>query len=182
MLSERGGVLVDFDAIARIVQQPGKPAFCDIVDFFGEQILKPDGELDRKKLSTIVFQDDEKRRQLEHFTHPRIFEEYERQIEGCLKDNPDAIIQVVIPLLIENNLQTMFDKIVLVYVSRIEQLKRLMKRDGISKQTAERILAAQLPIDEKRPYAHFVIDNSQTLEQTRHQVEALWERLLGLRG
>jgi dephospho-CoA kinase len=181
MLSELGGLLIDFDTLARITQQPGKPAFRDIVDFFGEQILTQDGELDRKKLSAIVFQDVEKRRRLEHFTHPRIFEEYERQIERYSNENPDAIIQVVIPLLIENNLQSMFDKTVLVYISETEQLKRLMKRDGISKQSAERILAAQLPIDEKRQYADFVIDNTQTLEQTRRQVEALWERLSTLR-
>lgn len=181
MLSELGGLLIDFDRLARIIQQPGKPAFRDIVDFFGERILTQDGELDRKKLSAIVFRDVEKRRRLEHFTHPRIFEEYERQIERYSNENPDAIIQVVIPLLIENNLQSMFDKTVLVYISETEQLKRLMKRDGISKQSAERILAAQLPIDEKRQYADFVIDNTQTLEQTRRQVEALWERLSTLR-
>jgi dephospho-CoA kinase len=181
MLSDLGALLIDFDSLARIAQQPGKPAFRDIVDFFGEQILTRDGELDRKQLAAIVFRDVEKRRRLEHFTHPRIFEEYERQFERYSNQNPDAIIQVVIPLLIENNLQSMFDKIVLVFISKTEQIKRLMIRDGISKRSAERILAAQLPIDEKRQYADFIIDNTQTLEQTRRQVEALWERLSNLR-
>lgn len=181
MLTDLGSPLVDFDVLARVVQQPGKPAFRDIVGYFGEQILAQDGTLDRKKLSAIVFRDDEKRRRLEHFTHPRIFDEYEKQIERYADENPDTIIQVVVPLLIEVNLQSMFDKIVLVYISQAEQLERLMKRDGISKQTAKRILATQLPIDEKRKYADFVIDNTRSLEQTRRQVEALWTQLSILR-
>jgi dephospho-CoA kinase len=180
MLSELGSPMIEFDLLARIVQQPGKPAYEEIVDFFGQQVLQPDGELDRKKISEIVFQDSEKLRRLEEMTHPRIHEEYENQVERCIEENPRAIIQVVIPLLIEKNLQAMFDKLLLVYVPLHEQIKRLMKRDGISRERAESILSAQLSIEEKKKYADYIVDNSRTLDITRQQVVDLWEKLTRL--
>ncbi|MBN1652446.1 MAG: dephospho-CoA kinase [Deltaproteobacteria bacterium] len=181
MLSRLGSPLIDFDLLARVVQQPGKPAFRDIVSFFGTNVLRPEGDLDRKKLSQIVFQDEHKRRRLEHFTHPRILKEYRKQITRLTSEKPAAIIQIVVPLLIEADLQHMFDKLILVYVAQEEQLRRLMKRDGISKPRAQRILAAQLSIEDKRRYADYVIDNSLSLEHTQKQVERLWRQLTQLK-
>jgi dephospho-CoA kinase len=180
MLSELGSPMIEFDLLTRIVQQPGKPAYKEIVGFFGEQVLQPDGELDRKKISEIVFQDSEKLRRLEEITHPRIHEEYGNQVERCIKENPRAIIQVVIPLLIEKNLQAMFDKLLLVYVPLHDQIKRLMRRDAISQERAESILSTQLSIEEKKKYADYIVDNSRTLDITRQQVVELWEKLTRL--
>lgn len=177
MLEELGAPIIDFDVLAREVVQPGQPAYNDIVDYFGRQVLQEDGTLDRKKMSDIVFSDLEKRKKLESFTHPRIQEEFIRDLHEITSKNPEAIVQVVIPLLIEINLQYLFHKIVVVYVSPEVQVERLAERDGISRDQAANILKSQLPIDEKASYADFVIDNNGTVEETRRQVEALWGKL-----
>ena len=177
MLRELGAPIIDFDLIARKVVEPGTPALREIVDYFGKQVLQEDGTLDRKAVSDIVFRDFEKRKKLEGFTHPRIHEEFEKQVREIAEKNPDAVIQVVIPLLIELNLQYMFHKILVVYIPMEEQVKRLAKRDGITIEEAANILKSQLPIDEKVGYADFVIHNEDSPEQTLDQVKEVWEKL-----
>ncbi len=180
MLEELGAPMIDLDVIARQVVEPGKPAFDEIVDYFGKQVLQEDGYIDRKKLSGIVFSDPEKRKKLESLTHPRIMEEMARQVNEIAERAPGSIIQVVVPLLIELNLQYVFHKILVVHIPPEMQIDRLAERDGISKEEAANILKAQLPIDEKVGYADFVIHNDKTPEETRKQVEELWETLKGL--
>ncbi|MBW2348085.1 MAG: dephospho-CoA kinase [Deltaproteobacteria bacterium] len=177
MLEELGAPIIDFDVLARRVVEPGKPAWKEIVDYFGRQVLNEDETLDRKKLSSIVFRDLEKRKKLEGFTHPRIGEEFLREVEEITRTDPNAIIQVVIPLLIELNLQFQFHKILVVYISAEEQIRRLAGRDGISEEEAANILKAQLPIDEKIGYADYVIHNEGSLEETKKEVEELWKVL-----
>jgi dephospho-CoA kinase len=182
MLEEMGAPVIDFDVVAREVVEPGKAAYQDIVAYFGDGILQADRTIDRKKLSGIVFQDREKRKKLEGFTHARIALEYIRQSNDIAARRPNAIIQVAVPLLIEANLQHLFHKILVVYVPRETQIARLTLRDGISREEAERILAAQMPIDDKLRHADFVIHNEGTLEETRRQVEALWKSLQQLQS
>jgi dephospho-CoA kinase len=177
MLSELGAPIIDFDLIARQVVEPEKPAWKEIVEYFGKQVLQEDGTLDRKKMSDIVFRDIEKRKKLESFTHPRINEEFQRQVDEIAGKDPDAIIQVVIPLLIELNLQYIFHKLLVVYVPRQEQVERLAKRDGITREEAENILKAQMPIDEKVGYADYIINNEGSPDETEKEVKALWGKL-----
>jgi dephospho-CoA kinase len=173
MLSDLGVPAIDFDILARQVVEPGKPAWNDIVEYFGKQVLAEDDTLDRKKISKIIFNDFEKRKKLENFTHPRIHEEFIKQIDLIVEKNPGAVIQAVIPLLIELNLQYMFHKTILVYIPPEQQIERLSKRDGISKKEAANILKAQLPIDQKLEYADFVIRNDDSISETKKQVEEL---------
>ena len=177
MLEELGAPIIDFDLIARQVVEPGKPAFKQIVDYFGKQILLEDGTLDRKKLSKSVFQDLEKRKKLESFTHPRIYEAFLKQVNEITEKGSEAVIQVVVPLLIESNLQYMFDRLLVVYIPQEQQIERLVERDGISREEAADMLKAQLPIDEKLGYADFVVDNQGSVEETRKQVEDIWQTL-----
>jgi dephospho-CoA kinase len=177
ILGELGAPLIDFDLLARQVVEPGKPAWKEIVDYFGREVVQDDGRIDRRRLSEIVFQDEAKRKRLESFTHPRIFEEFHRQVKEITSRDPDAIIQAGIPLLIELNLQHRFDKVLLVYAPPKTQIDRLMKRDQISREAAMNILKAQMPIDEKLRLADFVIRNEGSLEDTRKQVEAVWQEL-----
>jgi dephospho-CoA kinase len=177
MLEKLGAPVIDYDVIAREIVEPGKPAWKDIVACFGEDVLKEDRRIDRKKLSDIVFLDTEKRKKLEGFTHPRIIEEAERQADEIARKNPKAIIQVAVPLLIEINIQHKFHKVLLVYVPRETQIERLLKRDAITREAAESILRAQMSIDEKLRYADFVIHNEGTLDETARQVEQVWEEL-----
>jgi len=181
MLTELGSPLIDFDLLARKVVEPGTQGYQQIVDYFGQQVLKENGELDRKKLSGIVFGDIEKRKKLESFTHPYIYDEFFKAIEQITQEKPDAVIQVSVPLLIELNLQFLFDKLLVVYVKPETQAKRLAARDGISIAEAENIMKSQLPIDEKAGYADFVIENEGSLEETKRQVLDSWEKIHQMR-
>lgn len=177
MLEERGAEVIDFDLIAREIVEPGKPAWRDIVGCFGEGILRADGSLDRERLSDLIFRDPERRRELEGFTHPRIDAEFVRRVRDIGRRDPDAVIQADIPLLIEIGLQRLFHRILVVYVPREVQIERLVLRDGISREKAEDILRAQMPIDEKTSHADFVIHNEGSLAETERQVEELWKNL-----
>jgi dephospho-CoA kinase len=177
MLEELGARTIDFDVLSRVVVEPDKPAWKDIVAFFGEQILAEDRTLDRTKLREIVFQDLEKKKKLESFQHPRIFEEFIKQVEQYAGENPNVIIQAVVPLLIEVNMQSLFHNILMVYASEDEQKKRLMSRDGASEEMAMNMIRSQLTVDEKKGYCDLVVDNSGSLNQTRQQVKKLWQKL-----
>ena len=177
MLEELGAPLIDFDLIARQVVEPGTHGLEAIVNYFGKHILAEDGTLDRKKLSKIVFKDFEKRKKLESFTHPPIYEEFFKLINAIAQKNPDAVIQVSIPLLIEQGMQHAFDNLIIVYVSHKIQVERLAQRDGISIKEASNILKSQLPIDKKVGFANFIINNETTVEETRKQVNKMWQEL-----
>ena len=177
MLGELGAPIVDFDLIARQVVEPDEPAWKKVVAYFGEQVLLPDRTIDRQKLSKIVFGDMEKRKKLEEFTHPPIYEEFLKQVNDIAAKDPDAIIQVVVPLLVELNLQYMFDKLLVVHISSELQVTRLAARNDITEEEAAGMLRAQLPIDEKVMYADFVIYNDGPIEEARKQAEDLWAQL-----
>jgi dephospho-CoA kinase len=180
MLVEKGAVLIDFDDLAREVVVPGQPAYQEIVTFFGPEVLQPDQTLDRKKIAQIVFQDQEKKEKLETMIHPRTYELYVDRVAEMIKKDPDVLIQTVIPLMIELKLHTLFHKVLLVYAAPQVQIQRLMTRDKISKPEAARIIRNQLPIDLKKPFADFIIQNGGSLDQTRQQVEVLWLQILEL--
>jgi dephospho-CoA kinase len=180
MLEELGAPIIDFDVLSRIVVEPDKPAWKDIVAYFGEQILKEDRTLDREKMRDIVFKDMEKRKKLESFIHPRLGAEFARLVEQYAAQDPNIIIQTVIPLLIETNMHPIFHHLLMVYVPEEVQVKRLVERDRSSEEMARSILRAQLPIEEKKMYCDLVIDNSGTLEETRQKVAELWETLKDL--
>jgi dephospho-CoA kinase len=182
MLEEMGAPMIDFDLLARRVVEPDKPAWRDIVAYFGEQALKEDQTLDRESVAKIVFADREKRKMLESFTHPRIREEFVAEVRAIRQKDPNAIIQAVVPLLIESNLQSVFDHLVVVHAPADVQIVRLMERDDLTREGVEARLRAQIPIDEKAGHADTVIDNSGSLENTHRQVEELWERLRELRA
>jgi dephospho-CoA kinase len=177
LLAEKGAPVIDFDLLARKVVEPDRPAWKDIVAFFGEQVLREDRTLDRGKLSDLVFRDLEKRKKLESFTHPHIQAEFISELQAIVARDPEAIVQVDVPLLIEQNLQYLFHHTLVVYVPREVQIDRLMEREGIGREEALVRLQAQMPIDEKVGYADFVIHNEGTLEETRRQVNDLWEKL-----
>ena len=177
MLAELGARTIDFDVLSRVVVEPGKPAWKDIVAFFGEQVLCEDQTLDREKLRDIVFKDMEKKKKLESFQHPRIGEEFIELVKQYAGEDPNAIIQVVVPLLIEVNMHPLFHNILMVYATEEAQKKRLMRRDGSSEEMAMNMIRSQLSVEEKKGFCDLIIDNSGSLEETRKQVEKLWQKL-----
>lgn len=177
LLKEMGAEVIDFDQLARLVVEPGKPALKDISEIFGRETLDAKGNLDRKKLSNVVFKDAEKRKKLEEITHSRISEEFISRVTEIANSRPDAIITAAVPLLIEVNMQGLFDRIIVVHIPHGDQVERLMKRDGISREHSLNILNAQLPIEDKLKFADYVIDNENSFENTREQAEELWQNL-----
>ena len=181
MLEELGARTIDFDILSRVVVEPGKPAWDDIVAYFGKQVLRADQTLDREKLREIVFRDIEQKKKLEGFLHPRISEEFIKMVDDYTRKDPTAIIQAVVPLLIETNMQAFFHNILMVYTTEAEQKRRLMARDGCSEEMAMNMIRSQLAVEEKKGYCDLIIDNSGPEQETRKQVEKLWQKLKKLR-
>ncbi len=177
MLQELGAPTIDFDHLSRVVVEPGKPAWKEVVDDFGREILLPDQTLNRRMIRTLVFSDAQKRKKLEEILHPKIYKEYQTQLPTLMTHHPNGIIQVVVPLLFEAKLQSGFDQTLLVYAPEEMQIQRLMARDQTSRPQALQIIRTQMPIEEKRRYADFIIDNSGPPEETRRQVQEVWEKL-----
>jgi dephospho-CoA kinase len=179
MLRERGAAIVDADRVAREVVEPGEPALQEIVNRFGSEILNEDGTLNRKKLGGIVFADPARRKELEAITHPAIRARMRERMAALASEDPDRLIVADIPLLFEGGLQRQYECVLLVYVPREIQKERLMKRDGLTEAEAEKRLAAQMDIEEKKRLADYVIDNRGTLEETSRQVDEFLRSLDG---
>ena len=177
MFKDEGAHVIDFDYLARLVVEPDKPAWRDIVDYFGPEILSSDGTLNRSALAEIVFSDDKSRKALERFTHPRIFEERDALIKAIKRKDPSSIVIVDFPLLFELGLDKMFDKVILAYVPRAVQIRRAIKRGCLGKEEAERRLNAQIAIEEKRSLSDYSIDNQGSLNDTRDQVRKVIREL-----
>jgi len=175
MLKARGAILIDADVIAREVVEPGQPALQQLAQHFGQEIILSDGRLDRKALGGIVFGDEAKRKELNNILHPSIRREIQSRMHKYAFSDPDKLIVVDIPLLYESGYDSMFEQIMVVYVPREIQLKRLMHRDGFTPSEAEARLNTQMPIEDKKNLADVLIDNSGNLDTTEAQIEAFWK-------
>jgi dephospho-CoA kinase len=175
LLVERGAVLIDADRIAREIVEPGSPALDRISERFGEAVLDQTGRLNRRRLADIVFNDLEARKALESITHPEIRSIMRRRMEEAEKVDPSRLVVVDVPLLYESRLETMFQGVMVVYVPVDIQRARLMERDHFTVEEADARIQAQLSIEHKKTMADYVIDNSGSIEQTRHQIDRFWQ-------
>ena len=177
IFEKRGAKIFDYDVVAREVVEPDTPAWKDIVEYFGESILNDDRSLDRAKIGDIVCPDPEERKKLEGFIYPRLFEEYSRRIREIEQNDPDALVLADTPLLFEAHLEGMFDKIVVVYATREQQIQRLTERDGLDRDAVLARLDAQIPTEEKLDRADYVIQNCDSIEDMEREVNALFDKL-----
>ncbi|KAE8742140.1 hypothetical protein FOCC_FOCC012347 [Frankliniella occidentalis] len=170
---ENGIPVVDADAIAREVVEPGTNAWKKIKEVFGEEVLLPTGYLNREKLGEIIFADATKRRMLNEWTHPEIhrtimFEALKHFLTG------NNYIVLDLPLLFESGVMLQYiHKVICVTCTPEQQLERLMKRNTMAKTLAQQRIAAQMPLEEKCEKAHYVIDNTNELEETRKQAQRI---------
>jgi dephospho-CoA kinase len=178
LFREKGAYIVDFDMLAHEAEAPGSTAWKEIIAHFGKKILNEDGTINRERLGTIVFRDRKQLEKLNAIVHPSLFNEWKRTIEAIHLQKEDAIIISDIPLLIEVGWHEYVDLVILVYISPEEQIKRIMNRNGYSRHDAMDRLNSQMPIDEKVPYAHFIINNEGPVEETRKIVDNVWLQLL----
>lgn len=182
MFRRKGAEIIDADHIAREVVEPGTEGLARIVREFGPGMLDEEGKLNRERLGARIFQNPAEREKLNRLLHPLIVDSMRAKTEKIKKEkDPDLLIWDV-PLLIEGNLTQWVEAVILVYTPKEIQLERLMKRNALSKEEAEKRILAQMDIEEKKKYADYMIDNRGTLSETERQVDQLWKQLISKSG
>lgn len=172
MLKAKGYTIVDADIAAREVVNIGEDAYYGIIEAFGKEILLEDGNIDRKKLGSIVFHNTEKRLLLNSIVHPAVRNYMQKKKAEAIEDGKQTII-MDIPLLFESKLTYMVDKTILVFVDPNIQKERLMKRNHLSEEDAIARIRSQMPLKEKIQLSDAVIDNNETLEETKKQLNKI---------
>jgi dephospho-CoA kinase len=174
---ELGCRLLDADTTAREVVLPGTAGLAAVVEEFGLEVLQTDGTLDRKQLGAVVFGDEKKRKRLNAILHPRIIERQDQILQQWEKEEPDGIGIVDAALMIESGGYKRFDKLIVVHCRPEVQLERLMLRDRLSRDEAQKRIDSQMPQEEKQRYADYLIDTSDGFELTRKRTKAVYDQL-----
>ncbi|HEX8284340.1 MAG TPA: dephospho-CoA kinase [Pyrinomonadaceae bacterium] len=177
LLAEMGCRVVDADEVARRVVEPGTEGLRAVVGAFGERVLRPDGTLDRAQLGEVVFADEGKRKLLNSLLHPLIIAEQDELMRGWEREDPRGVAVVDAALLIESGGYKRFDKVIVVHCRPEAQLERLMRRNSLSREDAERRIAAQMPQEEKLRHADFAIDTSEGFDDTRRRAAEVYAAL-----
>lgn len=181
MLAGLGAAIIDADRLTREVQSPGSEGLREIEEAFGGEVILPDGSLNRRRLGQIIFHDKDSLELLDSIVHPRVIErtrEILRQMQTAAKEDGRVHIAVVdAPLLLEAGVDKIVDEVWVVALPREEQAKRLMRREGYSRDEALSRIDSQMPLEEKEKRAEHIIDNRGTVLETREQVFTLWQSL-----
>jgi dephospho-CoA kinase len=177
MFRELGAVIIDADQVARLVVEPGQPAWKEIVERFGKEVLNPDGTINRSRLGEIVFRDEEKREELNRITHPRIIERIKEIIEKYRKEGAKIVIIEAALIVEKGGMKPIIDDLIVVTADEETQMRRLTQMVGLSQEDALLRIKSQMPTSEKIKHATYVIDNSGGLEETREQVKKVWEMI-----
>jgi dephospho-CoA kinase len=176
MMGELGCHILNADKMAHALIAPGEPAYEEIRRKFGPNILSADGSVDRARLAAVVFDDADRLQSLNAIVHPRVLRELDRESEQLSRSDPHGVAVVEAALLIESGYHERLDRLVLVTCTREQQLERLTNPTfgrAMSREQAEKRIAAQMPMEQKRKLAHDEIDCSGSLDSTRSQVAKL---------
>ncbi|WP_218038107.1 dephospho-CoA kinase [Acrocarpospora pleiomorpha] len=174
-LAARGALVIDADLIAREVVEPGTPGLAEITATFGDTILRPDGTLNREALGRIVFTDPDRLKALNAIVHPKVGA---RVAELQHTAPEDAIVVYDVPLLAENNLASMYDKVIVVDADDTTRLTRLTTIRGMTPEDAQARIAAQSTREARLAIADIIIDNNGPLSALDAQVAELWHELI----
>ncbi|NJM53513.1 MAG: dephospho-CoA kinase [Blastocatellia bacterium] len=177
VLRELGAVALDSDRTAREVVEPNTRGWQLIVENFGESVLQSDKQIDRVKLGAIIFADEAKRQLLNSIVHPLVFEAQNQWLVARETENPQNIAIVDAALMIESGGYKRFDKLIVVWCKPEIQLERLMARNNLSEVEALKRINAQMPQEEKKRFADYLIDTSEGFEATKLQTIEIFERL-----
>ncbi|WP_345802390.1 dephospho-CoA kinase [Microbacterium sp. AZCO] len=176
-LAERGAVVVDADAIVRDVQQPGSPVLADIAAEFGPHMIRSDGSLDRARLGSRVFGDDDAVKRLNAIVHPAVRLESARRFAEAFAADPDAVVVYDVPLLVEARVDDPWQLIVVAHAPAEVRTCRLVELRDMSEADAAARIASQVSDDARLAVADVVIDTTGSLEDTLRQTDDLWDRL-----
>jgi dephospho-CoA kinase len=177
VLAEFGCHLLDADETAREVVEPGSPALRDVVAAFGPDILRDDGSLDRAKLGALVFADANMRAKLNSILHPYIIAKQDEQLREWEAIDPGGIAIVDAALMIESGGYRRFDKIIVVHCRPEVQLQRVMERNNLSREEAEKRIGAQMAQEEKKKFADYLIDTSDGFDAARKRAGEVYGEL-----
>jgi len=177
VLAELGCHVLDADQTAREVVEPGSPALLEVIAKFGDSVIKSDGTLDRVALGALVFADAGKRSILNSILHPYIIAQQDERLREWEALDPDGIAVVDAALMIESGGYKRFDKLIVVHCRTDVQLERLMSRDNLIRAEAERRIAAQMPQEEKKKFADYLIDTSDGFEAARRGAVEVYGKL-----
>jgi dephospho-CoA kinase len=177
VLRDLGAHIIDADKIVHDLLSPGEDACSEVIGHFGGSIQLPDGSIDRRMLGDIIFNHPDERAWLNNCIHPRVFQAYQTQVHHLRERQPDAIVVMDAALLIETGYHKKMDKLIVVYAKQKDQVKRLMERDRFTLKQALARISSQMPLDEKRKYADYVIDNTGTREVSEQQTREVFEKL-----
>ena len=177
LLRDAGIHVLDADVTSREVVAAGTRGLDAVVTEFGIDVLTPAGEMDRKKVGEIVFRDEAKRRALNAIIHPLVFEAQDRWLRERSEEDPEGIAVVDAALMIESGGYKRFSKLIVVWCENDIQLQRLVSRDGFDEKAAKMRIASQMPQDEKKRFADYLVNTSNGIEDTRRQVEDLITQL-----
>ncbi len=177
VLAELGCHVIDADQTAREVVEPGSPGLLAVAAKFGRGVIRADGTLDRERLGSLVFADEEKRRMLNSILHPYIIARQDELLREWETKDPNDIAVVDAALMIESGGYKRFDKLIVVHCTSAEQFKRIMIRDNLSRAEAEERIRAQLPQEEKKSYADYLIDTSDGFEAARKRTAEVYREL-----
>jgi dephospho-CoA kinase len=177
VLKEQGAYIIDADQMARELVRPHAPAWKQLVKAFGKDILREDGSIHRKRLADKVFADPRQRKLLNQILHPRIKKEIERRAKEIGQKDPDAVVVIDAPLLVELGDHRKMDKLIVVTSTQTQQIERLQRRDGIGPEEALRIFSSQMPIKDKVKWADFVIRNEGSIQKTREKAKEVYQEL-----
>ena len=175
--AELGASVYSADEIARRALEPGEACSQSVIDAFGASILSDDGCIDRKALAAIVFSDEQKRKQLNEIIHPYVIEQLISRANEELSGREHAVAIFDIPLLFESGLDAQMDRTVVVACDEQERVRRIVARDLVSPEHALARIRAQMPEEERRQRADYVLENSGSLDDLIRQVDALYELL-----
>ncbi len=180
IISRLGGHIIDADQICRRLVEPGNQAWKEVVQALGSEIVLPDQTLDRKKIAQIIFSDSEKKDLLEKILHPKVFEEEQEEFESLSKENPSSIVILDAALLIESGNYRKVDKVVVVACPEDLQIRRIVAKGRFTEKDARLRIRHQMPLEEKRVLADYVLENDSSLESLERRVEELFDNLKAL--
>lgn len=176
-LESLGCLLIQADELGHRVLEPGGDAYEGVVREFGPGILKEGGQIDRQKLAAEVFGNPERLERLNAIVHPPVVSREEALIADFALKNPDGIAVVEAAILVETGSYKRFDRMILVTCREEQQVERALRRAGVAESDVRARLSSQLPLEEKRKYADFVIDTSGDKQETLRQTRAVYEAL-----
>jgi dephospho-CoA kinase len=178
IFTDLGCHVLDADLTAREVVMPGMPGLNAIVQEFGEEILNTDGTLDRKRLGALIFADENRRQRLNHILHPFIIARQDEILREWEREDPKGIGIVDAALMIESGGYKRFDKLIVVHCRPEVQLERLMLRDKLSRDEAQRRIASQMSQEEKQKFADYLIDTSDGFDPARSRTVEVYNQLI----